>query len=86
NRIYSQKLSGMSKKRWSTLETALVDSGDVSDHPYQPQFQAFIDSLNQNKPMPLTDFDTAFESHRVVFAADLSAKEKRSVKLSELKL
>jgi hypothetical protein len=34
--------------------------------------------------MPLTDFDTAFESHRVVFAADLSAAEKRTVKMSEL--
>jgi hypothetical protein len=34
--------------------------------------------------MPLTDFDTAFESHRVVFAADLSAGEGRPVKLSEL--
>ena len=76
----------MSKKRWRTLETALIDSGDVSDHPYQPQFQAFVDSLNNHQPMPLTDFDTAFESHRVVFAADLSAKEKRSVKLSELKV
>jgi predicted dehydrogenase len=85
NRIYSQKLSGMAKERWSVLETALVDSGDVSDHPYRPQFQAFVDSLNKGKPMPLTDFDTAFESHRVVFAADLSAKEKRSVRLSELK-
>jgi hypothetical protein len=35
--------------------------------------------------MPLTDFDTAFESHRVVFAADRSAAEKRTVKLAELK-
>jgi len=85
NRIYSEKLRGMTKERWSVLETSLIDSGDVSDHPYQPQFQAFVDSLNKKQPMPLTDFDTAFESHRVVFAADLSAKEKRSVKLSELK-
>ncbi len=85
NRIYSEKMKGMTKKRWSILETSLIDPGDVSDHPYQPQFQAFIDSLNKKEPMPLTDFDTAFESHRVVFAADLSAREKRSVKLSELK-
>ena len=85
NRIYSEKLKGVTKERWSVLETSLIDSGDVSDHPYQPQFQAFVDSLNQKEPMPLTDFDTAFESHRVVFAADLSAREKRSVKLSELK-
>jgi predicted dehydrogenase len=84
NRIYSQKIKGMTKERWSTLETSLVDSGDVSDHPYQPQFQAFVDSIVKKESMPLTDFDTAFESHRVVFAADLSAREGRPVKMSEL--
>ncbi|HET6962765.1 MAG TPA: Gfo/Idh/MocA family oxidoreductase [Terriglobia bacterium] len=84
SRIYSEKLKGMSKERWSKLETALVDSGDVKDHPYQPQFQAFIDSIGKKEPMPLTSFDTAFESHRVVFAADLSAREGRPVRMSEL--
>ena len=84
NRIYSDKLKGMNKDKWSTLETSLIDSGDVSDHPYEPQFQAFVDSLKQGQAMPLTDFDTAFETHRVVFAADLSAEEGRTVKLSEL--
>ncbi|MBI4582568.1 MAG: Gfo/Idh/MocA family oxidoreductase [Planctomycetes bacterium] len=84
NRIYSAKLKGMTKQRWSTLETALIDSGDVSDHPYQPQFQAFADSVQKGQPMPLTDFDTAFETHRAVFAADLSAKLGRPVKPSEL--
>jgi predicted dehydrogenase len=84
NRIYSAKLRGMDKGKWSTLETSLIDSGDVSEHPYEPQFQAFIDSTGKGEPMPLTDFDTAFESHRVIFAADLSAAEGRPVKLSEL--
>jgi len=56
----------------------------VSDHPYQPQFQAFIDGIGKDRPMPLTDLDTAIETHRNVFAADLSASEGRSVKLSEL--
>ena len=84
NRIYSQMLRGTSKK-WSTLETSLVDSGDVEDHPYIPQFQAFTDSVQRGEPMPLTDFETAFQSHRAVFAADRSAEEGRPVKLSELK-
>ena len=84
NRIYSHKLKGMNKNKWSQLETSLIDSGDVADHPYLPQFQAFIDAARANKPMPLTDFDTAFETHRVNFAADLSAAEGRTVKLSEL--
>ncbi len=83
NRFYSKKLDGMVKDRWSTLETSLIDSGDASDHPYQAQFQAFVDSVQEGRAMPLTDFDTAFESHRVVFAADLSSSEGRPVKLSE---
>src|SRR5438093_1603447 len=84
NRFYSNKLRGLTKARWSTLETALIDSGDVADHPYQPQFQAFVDAIRENRTMPLTDFDTAYETHRVVFAADRSARERRPVKLQEL--
>ena len=84
NKFYSAKLPGMVKERWSTLETAMVDSGDVTDHPYQPQFQAFVDCINNDTAMPLTDFETAFQSHRVIYAADLSAAEGRPVKLAEL--
>ena len=83
NRFYSTKLDGL-KKEWTTLATSLIDSGDVKDHPYEPQFQAFVDSVRKQKPMPLTDFETAFETHRVMFAADRSAAEGRPVKLSEL--
>jgi predicted dehydrogenase len=84
-KIYSAKLKGMIKNQWSTLATHPVDSGDVKDHPYQPQFQAFVDSTKAGKKMPYTDFETALESHRVVFAADLSAAKGRPVKISELK-
>ena len=83
NRIYSHKLKGMNRAKWSTLETVLIDSGDVSDHPYEPQFQAFVTSVRQGEPMPLTDYDTSFETHRVLFAADRSAAEGRPVKLTE---
>jgi predicted dehydrogenase len=85
NRIHSNKIKGLNKANWGTLSTHLIDSGDVKDHPYQPQFQAFVDATLAGKKMPLTDFDTAFESHRVVFAADLSAEKGRPVKLSEMK-
>jgi predicted dehydrogenase len=84
-KIYSAKLKGMIKNQWSTLATHSVDSGDVKDHPYQPQFQAFADATRAGKKMAYTDFDTALESHRVVFAADLSAAKGRPVKLSEIK-
>lgn len=83
-KIYSEKISGLLKEKWSELSTAPIDSGEVTDHPYQPQFQAFADSIRNNSVMPMTDFDTAFETHRVVFAADMSSAEGRPVKLSEL--
>jgi predicted dehydrogenase len=85
NRFYSEKVPGMIKEKWSTLETAMVDSGEVTDHPYLPQFQAFVDSINNDTTMPLTDFDTAFETHRVIYAADISSAEGRPVKLSEIR-
>ncbi len=84
NRLYSTRLAGLSKERWSTLETSLIDSGDVKDHPYLPQFQAFVDSLRRGENMPRTDFATAWETHRVAFAADRSAAEGRPVRLEEL--
>ena len=85
NRMHSARLKGMFKSEWTQLAVPLVDSGDVKDHPYQPQFQAFIDATLAGLPMPLTDFDTALESHRVVYAADLSAARGRPVRMSELK-
>ena len=84
DKFTSYEWAGMAKDRWSHLGVPVIDSGDVSDHPYQPQFQAFIDSLRLGQPMPHTDFETAFESHRAVFAADRSAREGRPVKLAEL--
>ncbi|MFB3904714.1 MAG: Gfo/Idh/MocA family protein [Acidobacteriota bacterium] len=86
NRIYSHKLDGMNRNRWSTLETSLIDSGDVGHHPYLPQFRAFFESAGRGEDMPRTNFDVAFETHRVVFAADRSAAEARPVRLEELSL
>ncbi len=82
-KIYSEKIAGLVKEKWSNLATAPVDSGEVMDHPYKPQFQAFVDAVRSGRKMPLTDFDTAFETHRVIYAADRSAAEGRPVRLSE---
>jgi predicted dehydrogenase len=84
-KFYSRKLKGLDKSHWSPLATHPIDSGDVKDHPYQPQFQAFVDATRAGRKMPLTDFDTALETHRVVYAADLSAERDRPVRMSELK-
>ena len=84
NKFHSQKLAGLNKNSWSQLSMKMLDSGDVSDHPYQSQFQAFFDALEQGKDMPLTSFADAFATHRAIAAADKSAAEKRAVKLSEI--
>jgi predicted dehydrogenase len=83
NKFHSTRLA-VDKSKWSELSMKLLDSGDVSDHPYQAQFQAFFDALVRSEDMPLTSLAEAMKSHLAVLAADLSARENRTVKLSEL--
>jgi len=59
----------------------MLDSGDVSDHPYQTQFQEFFSSLAKGKKMALTSYDEAYKSFQVVFAADQSAETGKPVKI-----
>ena len=65
------------KHAWSALAMKLLDSGDVSDHPYQSQFEAFFQALDKGKDMPLTSLAEAARSHEVIFAADRSAESGR---------
>lgn len=83
NKFYTTKLGAL-KKEWSSLQMAMLDSGDVSDHPYQTQFEAFFDATNEGRDMPLTSLEEAYRSFRVLFACDLAADEKRPVRLDEL--
>ena len=77
-------LPGFDKNAWGEMSLKLLDSGDVSDHPYQTQFDAFFAALDGGKDMPLTGLDDMVRSHEVIFAADLSATERRPVKLKEV--
>jgi UDP-N-acetyl-2-amino-2-deoxyglucuronate dehydrogenase len=72
NKFHSAKLK-TDKAQWSGLSMKMLDSGDVSDHPYQSQFQAFFDALDQGKDMPLTSFRDGLRTFKVIFAADQSA-------------
>jgi predicted dehydrogenase len=83
DKFYTETIDGLDKDSWSEFGTSVVGSGDVEHHPYLPQFQSFVDSLERGEPMPRTNFEAALESHRVVFAADRSAEEGRPVALSE---
>lgn len=72
NKFHSQKLK-TDKGHWSELAMKMLDSGDVSDHPYQSQFQAFFDALDAGVEMPLTSFSEAAKTFAIIFAADASA-------------
>ena len=80
NRLYSEKM-GLDKTAWSDLSIKLVDSGDVADHPYQSEFQAFFNAVDASKDMPLNSLADAVKSHEVITAVDLSATEGRGVKI-----
>ena len=80
NRFHAAGL-GTGKQAWNTLALRLLDSGDVSDHPYQTQFQAFFEALDQDREMPLTGLDAAARTHEVIFAADRSVQLGQPVKL-----
>lgn len=81
NKFHSTKLR-TDKHAWSTLAMKLLDSGDVSDHPYKTQFDAFFTALAQNRAMPLTSLDDAATSHEAIFAADRSARTGRPVRVA----
>jgi predicted dehydrogenase len=84
DRFTSRRLPGLERDRWSRLATHRIESGEVEDHPYEPMFKAFHESLVEGNPMPLTGLVEAFATHRVIFAADRSAAERRPVRLEEL--
>jgi predicted dehydrogenase len=84
DKFHSNLIDGLNRNQWSKLSCPLVDSGDVSDHPYQQEFDRFFAALAQSEEMPLTGLKEAVRTHEVIFAADRSWQEKRPVKLAEI--
>ncbi len=80
NKFHSNKL-GTDKHKWSELSLKLADSGDVSDHPYATQFEAFFNALAAGREMSLTNLDAAAKTHEVIFAADKSAATGKPVRI-----
>jgi predicted dehydrogenase len=74
NKFYSTHFAGLDKHKWSELSMKMLDSGDVSDHPYQTQFETFFTALDAGHEMPLTSLADALRTHQVIFAADQSAE------------
>jgi predicted dehydrogenase len=80
NLFYSKQIEGL--KEWSVLDVDLIDSGDVSNHPYVEQFVHFANCLDEGVETT-NNMESAFETHRVIFAADKSGELGRPVKLDE---
>ena len=79
NKFFSTRLGALDKSKWSELAMKLLDSGDVSDHPYQMQFETFFEAVEQGREMPLTSLNDALKTHRILFAADRSAASGHAV-------
>ncbi len=80
DQFYTKKIEGLTD--WSKLAVQLIDSGDVAHHPYKEQFSYYAKCLDEGKT-PMNDLKSAFETHRVIFAADKSAETGKPVSLKE---
>ncbi len=80
DQFYSKKIEGI--QGWSRLDVQLIDSGDVSNHPYEQQFAFFAESLDAGRD-PHNNLENAVDTHRVIFAADRSAETGRPVDMKE---
>ncbi len=83
DKFYSKKIDGLLD--WSKLDVMLVDSGDVAHHSYNEQFSHFARCLDKGEEA-VNNLQSAFETHRVIFAADKSAETGKPVSLSEFRL
>jgi predicted dehydrogenase len=85
NRFTSNLIAGLRHQEWNRLSFQPVDSGDVNDHPYQTQFEAFFAALAEERDMPLTGLAEAVRTHEVIFAAMRSEELGRPIKLEEVR-
>ena len=67
-------MPGLNKNTWTELPMKMLDSGDVSDHPYLAQFEAFFNAVDKGVEMPLTSISEALKTHELIFAADKAAE------------
>ncbi|MEA1996004.1 MAG: Gfo/Idh/MocA family oxidoreductase [Gemmatimonadota bacterium] len=78
--FFSKKIEGLNG--WTKMDVQLIDSGDVAHHPYSAQFAYYAECLDKGEEGH-NSLRNAFETHRVVFAADRSAETGKPVSLSE---
>ncbi len=80
--LNSRKLKGLDPSMWTELGTRdLSDGATIGGYMFVGLFRAFYDHIVNDAPLPYTNFDSVFEMHRVLFAADRSAAIGKPVKL-----
>jgi len=82
NRFYSTKLGG--QKAMAEIPTIMLDSGDVTHHPYEEEITDLIDCMLEDRCHPV-DLEYAARVHEVIFAADRAAAEGRVVRMGEIR-
>jgi predicted dehydrogenase len=78
NQIFSQHWPG--QKGWATFPTILPDSGDVSHHPFRDEVQHLVDCILNDRESH-ANLEDAAVTHEICFASQISAREKRPVRL-----
>jgi predicted dehydrogenase len=84
-KLWSRKIVGLDRDRWTSLGVKLESSADVVEHPYLAQFEAFFAALDTDREMALTSLADAVPTFEVIFAADRSAEQGRSVQVAEIR-
>ena len=82
-KLSSIRIDGVNKEEWIEIPTIEATSGDVLDHPYGPQVDDFAAAI-KNGIEPKVTFESAFYTHKVIFAIEKSLAEGRPVKVAEL--
>ena len=79
NKIYSRtKFPGQST--WVEVPTVLPDSGDVTHHPFTSEVIHLVECILSDEESHVNVAD-AYKTHEVCFAADLSARKGKPVRL-----
>lgn len=79
NRLFSKsKYPGQTD--WVEIPTILPDSGDVRHHPFTLEVAHLVDCIKNNQESHINIAD-AYKTHEVCFAADMSARERKPIRL-----
>jgi predicted dehydrogenase len=78
NQFYSEIIEGQTG--WAEFPTVLPDTPDVAHHPYQAQMTYFIDCILNGKT-PMLNIKDAVKTHEICFAAEMSSRERKPIKL-----